>query len=371
MRKSLLTAGIAALTLAAGTAPAEAAQPGWRVTYVSPDTGYQDYGLYDVAATGPHDAWAAGSQTIDADHSRGALLRWNGTAWSTVTVPGDTGSFDSVSGSSANDVWVAGSQTTWHWNGSSWTSASTGAYDVADVAAVGPKNAWAVGNDDEGGSPTGTALHWNGAKWKPVDMPFTARRIGAVNAKDVWAVGEVGDQPAAEHWDGTSWTASPLPQVPVPSGESGFAYFNDLVTTSADDVWAVGRLYWGGGEELRHVRAAGNAALAEAEHNEPVIMHWDGRQWTLRLGADGDFALSAAADGRGGIWYASFEHTLVHVTAGGATTTVPVPTTGGRQTPDIRRLAGVPGTTTVLAAGEVAPATAGDESWDGLIAQYH
>jgi hypothetical protein len=61
----------------------------------------------------------------------------------------------------------------------------------------------------------------------------------------------------------------------------------------------------------------------------------------------------------------------VHVAKGGTTTTVPVPTPDGRETPEIRQLAGVPGGTTVLAVGEVAPALGGDQSWDALVEQYH
>ncbi|GLY74469.1 WD40/YVTN/BNR-like repeat-containing protein [Actinoallomurus iriomotensis] len=379
MRKSLISAGLAAVIVAAGAAPAGAAgQEGWRVTYLSPDTGYDYYGLYDVAATGAHDAWAVGSQTLDADHGGGTVLRWNGTTWSPVTVPGDTGSFGSVDGSSPNNVWIMGAtnegaQASWHWDGASWTSASTGTYDVSDVAVIGPKNAWAVGNDYEGGTDGGKALHWNGRKWAQVAMPATARKVGAVAANDVWAVGDGGDQPVAEHWDGTSWTSSTLPEVPIPAGESGFSYFNDVVAESSDNVWAVGRLYWGGGEELKSVKKARNATLAEAEHNQPVIMHWDGSKWSLRLGADGDFALSAGADGQGGIWYSSFNDTFVHVAANGTTTTtVPVATTGGRQTPSIRQVTGVPGGTTVLAVGQIPPASdSGDQSGDGVVEQYH
>jgi hypothetical protein len=74
---------------------------------------------------------------------------------------------------------------------------STGAYRAADVAVLGPKNAWAVGNDDEGGD-TSKALHGNGTKWKTVAMLIQARRLA------VWAVG--GDQTTSSlHWNGTSW----------------------------------------------------------------------------------------------------------------------------------------------------------------------
>jgi hypothetical protein len=370
MRKSLMTAGLAALILtgaSAGAVPASAAtgQP-WRVTYVSPETGYDDFGLYDVAATGANDAWAVGARQQGAGGS-GALLHWNGSSWADTTVPGSTGSFNHVAGSSKNNVWLAGAtangaRKTWHWDGTSWTSVSTGAYDIADLAVLGPKNVWAVGNADEG-SDVGQALHWNGTAWKTVAMPFVARKVVAVSANDVWAVGENSQQPLAAHWDGTSWKSSPLPTVSVPEGETGFAYFNDLVALASNDVWAVGRVTWGSGEEVK-------ASKASEEHTRPVLMHWNGTKWSLQLGDDGDFALSAASAGDGGIWYSSFNGTYVHVASDGTTTTVPVPTTGGRQAPSIRQLAGVPGGTSVLAVGEIAPASGGDESWDAVVEQY-
>lgn len=365
MRMSLVTAGLAALLVAAGTAPATAEpRAQWRVTYVSPDTGYDDFGLYDVTATGRHDAWAVGSWRQGAGGG-GAIMRWNGHRWSDVTIPGSTGSFGSVSGSSRRDVWVMGvtangTDAAWHWDGTAWKSFSTGLYDTADVAVLGPRNAWAVGYDWGGGGSGGEALHWNGGSWKTVPMPFNARHISAVSAKDAWAVGETADQPLAEHWNGRDWTSSKLPNVPIPAGDGGFSYFNDIVAISANDVWAVGRLYWGtpsGGDE-------------PTEHNRPVLMHWNGHKWSLRLGSEGDFALSVSADGNGGIWYSSFNKTLVHVAKSGRTSTVRVPAPVGRQTPEMWQIAAVPGGRTVLAVGEVAPALGGDQSWDAVIEQY-
>lgn len=367
MRKSLITAGVAALALAgAGTASAATPAP-WRVTYVSPETGYDDFGLYDVTATGANDAWAVGSEQKGAGGSA-AARHWNGSGWSDVTIPGDNGSFNNVNGSSKDNVWVTGVTATgatksWHWDGTAWTGVSLNGYRAADVAVVGPKNAWAVGNADEG-SDVGEARHWNGTAWKTVAMPFVAQRAGAVSATDIWAVGQNSSQPLAAHWDGTSWKSAELPEVPIPGGQSGFSYFNDLVALSSDNVWAVGRLYWGSGGE--------GVTAKESEHNRPVIMHWDGVKWSLTLGPEGDFALSAGADGDGGIWYSTFNKTYVHVATDGTTTTVPVPTPAGRdEAPEIRQIAGVPGGTKVLAVGEVVPAPGGDQSWDAVIEQYH
>ena len=62
MRKSLITAGLVVSMLVAGSASAGAAAgSGWRVTYVSPEGDYDDFGLYDVTATSANDAWAVGS----------------------------------------------------------------------------------------------------------------------------------------------------------------------------------------------------------------------------------------------------------------------------------------------------------------------
>lgn len=369
MRKSMLAAGVAALALVAGTGAvtgtaSAAAQRSWRVTYVSPDTGYDDFGLYDVAATGANDAWAVGS-TQQGAGGAGAALHWNGTAWTAATIGGAGGSYHHVDGTSPHNVWITGATDTgagesWHWDGTTWSSMPLGDFNAADIAVLGPSNVWAVGNNGEG-SDTGLALHWNGTVWKTVAMPFVARKVEAVSAHDVWAVGENATQPLAAHWDGTSWKSVALPTVPIPEGESGFAYFNDLVALASDDVWAVGRLYWGGGEEI----------AAESEHNQAVLMHWDGHAWKLTLGPEGAFALSAGADGEGGIWYSTNDYHYVHVASDGTTTTVPVPTPAGRTQPaDIRQLAGVPGGTTVLAVGQAAPAV-GDESWDAVVEQYH
>src|SRR4051794_6826388 len=136
MRKSLTVAGLAALVLGAATVPATAASHShWRVNYVSPDTGDDDFGLYQVAAVGKHDVWAVGSKRQGAG-ATGGVLRWNGRHWGAVTVPGSTGSFGAVGGSSSKDVWLTGvtangESTAWHWNGRSWKTVSIDGYDAA------------------------------------------------------------------------------------------------------------------------------------------------------------------------------------------------------------------------------------------------
>lgn len=95
----------------------------------------------------------------------------------------------------------------------------------------------------------------------------------AASPNDVWAVGTrfpVGasaDQTVAliEHWDGTRWTVVPGPDL----GGRGAA-LTGVAALAPDNVWAVGTLM----------------AMGAAEHQDPLIEHWNGRQWSVVQGAE-------------------------------------------------------------------------------------
>ncbi len=362
MRKTLTTAGLAVLMVGAGAVPAVAASKAhWQVAYVSPETGYDDFGLNDVAAIGRNDVWAVGSRQKGAGAS-GVVLHWNGRTWREVRVPGSTGSFLTIGGSSPRDVWMLGvdqhgAETAWHWNGFWWRSTSIAGFRAGDVTVVSRNDAWAAGGDDANDNAKATVLHWDGKEWNRVRMPHTALRISAVSKNNVWAVGEgSNDQPYAAHWNGAKWTSLKLPKVSAPKGATGFSYFNDVATVSANNVWVVGRLYY---------RLHGQAG-----HNRVVLMRWNGKKWSLGVGTTGDFAMSAASDGAGGIWYSTIYEKLVHRTKSGHSTTYTAPVPGGRPGVEVRRIAGAPGGK-VFAVGQVQPKPGGtDRSWDALIEQY-
>ncbi len=358
MQKTLTAAGLAVVMLGAGAVPAVAASaPSWRTSYLSKDTGYDDFYLDSVAAVGKKDAWAVGSKQKGAGAS-GAVLHWNGAKWSAVTIPGSTGSFQAVGGSSPTNVWVMGDtahgvSAAWHWNGKSWTSVTTN-FRAGGVAVLSTTDAWAVGGDESG---KGQSLHWDGKKWHMVPMPFTAFRVSAVSKNDVWAVGEnPNNQPYAAHWNGTKWTAVTLPKVTVPKGDSGFAYLADVTAISKNNVWAAGRFYY--------------IQPGKPGHNRTVLMHWNGKKWSLAIGTHGTFALSVTSDGAGGVWWTTFYNSYVHRTKSGQATVYAEPKPYGRNGIDIRDIDGVPGGAgKVLAVGQVAPAT-GDQSWDAIAQQY-
>jgi hypothetical protein len=101
-------------------------------------------------------------------------------------------------------------------------------------------------------------------------MPAAGRLwgISAVTARDVWAVGSVDigrtrwsnmtDEPLIVHWDGSSWRRVPAPTEP------GGGQLSSIAGTSADNLWAVGTWYF----NVQHP-------------NEPMIMHWNGKNWRV------------------------------------------------------------------------------------------
>ena len=357
MRKTLTAAGLAVVMLSAGAVPAVAASASrWSTSYISKDTGYDNFVLDSVAAVGKNDAWAVGWR--DKGGTSGAVLRWNGSKWNEVTIPGGTGSLQVVGGSSPSNVWVFGFTTqgasaAWHWNGKAWTSVVTG-YRASGVAVLSANDALAVGGDESG---KGTGLHWDGKTWRTVPMPLTAYRISAVSKNDAWAVGEnTNNQPYTAHWNGTKWTAVKLPKVTVPKGSTGFANFTDVTAVSKNNVWAAGRFY--------------SIAPGKTGHSRTLLMHWNGKKWSVAVGTHETYALNITSDGAGGIWYTTFYNSYVHRTKSGKSTAYAEPKPSGRNGIDIRDLDLVPGGGgKVLAVGQVEP-TAGDQSLDAIIQQY-
>ena len=149
-----------------------------------------------------------------------------------------------------------------------------------DVAIIPGGGVWATGytrHQLPGVLEERTLVERNtGAGWTTVDTPDVETApasdylygVSGTAANDVWVVGQSatapGNQrtiPYAIHWNGTSWTRTP---VPDPSGGTG-AGMQGVVAISRNNVWAVGTTY--------PLEAMGAA------------YHWDGRSWSsVRLG---------------------------------------------------------------------------------------
>jgi hypothetical protein len=189
----------------------------------------------------PTDAWAVGVGETSSGENTVTAVNWNGSTWTPVATPvSAAGSLtvNAISGDSASDIWVAGEITTGgrynrtftslllHYNGSSWTQVTAPDNSgLLDVDAVSPTDAWAIATD-------GSVLSWNGTTWSvATQLAEGNEAIAALSPTDVWVAGVV----SLTHYNGSSWTSAPIP--------SGTNVFTGHAVLSPGDIWFPGYYY--------------------------------------------------------------------------------------------------------------------------------
>jgi hypothetical protein len=235
---------------------------GWSSVSVPYTSGHSMY-LRGVSAVSSNLAWAVGF-----DGSSPLIYKWNGTSWSSETVPNITAQLRAVSAVSSTDAWAVGSTgadntgntVILHWNGTQWsqvTSPSPGTTNngLSGVKAVSSNVAYAVGYFDSGSGPRTLVLGWNGSSWsqETTANPHTTDMFEAVDVGGTqeWAVGESRSSPfrtLTEHRTGSGWVA-----VTSPNNNSnnhfvhGVAVDPDITGCVGGDIWAVGHYDTGSG----------------------------------------------------------------------------------------------------------------------------
>jgi len=174
--------------------------------------GTQGQPLYEVWGVSSSDFWAAG-------HER--FLRWNGSEWTSATLPFSTTRFQvlSLHGSAANNVWAIGSRSdtassfVLRFNGTAWEDQTppteAGLSSAFGAWTSSPSNAWLVGWDS---NEKGYARHWNGQQWRTyrTDAPLNA--VWGTSASDVWFLGGNSEGSGkVYHWDGAELIEVTLP----------------------------------------------------------------------------------------------------------------------------------------------------------------
>ncbi len=147
--------------------------------------------LRAVAARASNAVFAVGDSGYPA---KSLVLRFNGSAWSTVTVP-DVGALTAVAVDAA-DVWVAGGNKVQRFNGTTWTRLpalppGSGTVLLAGLAKA-TSGLWAVGTDlipyFEGYIYAPYAAVWNGSTWTRVSAAAPAGFNAVTSAgSTVWA----------------------------------------------------------------------------------------------------------------------------------------------------------------------------------------
>lgn len=260
----------------------------WALTPAATFPSGDDY-LNGVIDLSPTDAWAVGSQTPTGGTSTALVEHWDGGSWTTSiskTLVGWDADLNGVAASRSNDLWAVGGKArpaspykskplAMHWNGSSWSVVGTPKVKhsahtrLDDVAAISPRNVWAVGNRYAGGHYRTLIEHWNGREWSVVASPNvgngdnTLRSVFAVSPTNIWAVGHstavgLSWRNLIEHWNGTKWSVVASPS-PTPKLDT----LNSIRGVAANDIWAVG---------------IGFDSLLTTE--QTVTLHYDGSSWT-------------------------------------------------------------------------------------------
>jgi hypothetical protein len=191
-------------------------------------------------------AWAVGFYTTTAGGTRRTLIEHeSGGAWTQVASPNDGTSRDNtlmaVGGTRATGLWAVG-----------WRLSPTGLKPlVLRYNTTLPSPSW-VSVSGAGGVPSpGT-----------VDTVLTG--VDVVTARDVWAVGYyddgAGTRPLALHWNGSTWSNSPIP---------GIGLLRKAKEITPGNVWAVGSYY-----------------NALQNRTRTLVVHFDGTTWSTVTSAD-------------------------------------------------------------------------------------
>jgi hypothetical protein len=300
-----------------------------RVTGIKPMTGQLD----SVFVTSPSDAWAVG-ETYETINSGGGItdektliLHWNGRTWrSDTSAPVLFGGLCCVT-ASASQAWSVGQASgattsaalALHWTGGRWYVVpinSPRGTQLTGVTATGPDAAWAVGDAIYGGALHGVLLRWSGSEWHAAQSLMTGNgtqiygisggpgayawmygayklttnetgisvlwtgkawrtaaipgnvaitSVGSVPGRTFWAVGYYMSYGGPTNptlimrWSGTAWSLVKSPNVAGSAPQ-----LTGVAATSKSNAWAVGWMF----------TPSGIGSLI-------IIMHWNGKSWTI------------------------------------------------------------------------------------------
>ena len=160
--------------------------------------------------------WGTSSTSVFAAGLNGVILKYDGSAWSAMASPVTT-QLNAIGGTAANDVWAVGDAgTTLHFNGIAWSSvASVSGFRLTGVTSgqAGQTTAYAIGL-------LGTFFTYDGTSWALSDQsgpPING--IWADTATDVWAA----SSGTALHYNGAKWTTAYVGAKEMTNAIWGFA----------------------------------------------------------------------------------------------------------------------------------------------------
>jgi hypothetical protein len=247
--------------------------------------------LLGVSCATPTSCIAVGDSRENPGPYKPLAEKWDGSSWTTQTVPLPGGSSSAslwgISCSASNACTAVGysfakSQITMaaRWNGTSWSvqttpnpeGAGSGIIGLWSVSCATSTSCMAVGEyTDSSGTRKILAERWDGTSWTITSTPIPAgaqlsslQGVSCTSASACTAVGFYQDslgvtKTLVERWNGTSWS---IQESPSPSTTS--SSLAGVFCTSSTACVAVGRTVDGAG-------VAG-----------PLAEHWDGTTWSTK-----------------------------------------------------------------------------------------
>ncbi|MDA3628424.1 hypothetical protein OU415_23530 [Saccharopolyspora sp. WRP15-2] len=276
----VLAAAVVSVVGVAGTAVADGA---W---HREEFPGRPDMASYvSTVSSGGGSTWAFGSynepgspMSINAQGFR----REESGRWAEVGIP-NIGQVVSSAATGPDDAWVVSQFTkvsagrTVHWDGRAWTEVPVEVPDAPrvsprDVAAVGP-DVWMIGSayrDGENPLSRSFAARWVDGAWQTAALPPETDEqgfdsIGGAAPDDLWMAGRTVGRPeqlVSMHWDGVQWSHVPVP--PLDTSDSDYLTVHDVAAYRPNDVWL----------------SATQTPYDTPDASQPVLMHWDGAQWS-------------------------------------------------------------------------------------------
>ncbi|HTS35159.1 MAG TPA: hypothetical protein VMH04_05765 [Candidatus Solibacter sp.] len=292
--------------------------------------------LNGVVNISPTLAWLGGG-TENQQGVRGQIIeQWNGSKWSVFPGPkfnaGDQPDIFAMTSTSASDIWAIGSllgddgqQLFYlfeHYDGTKWTATTqiSGDAFLFGASADATNDVWAVGfNGPENDDSRTLAMHFHGSTWKSVPTPSVGNGANQLNGvlalapNNVWAVGfSTPDAPPKEdatltlieHFDGTSWSVVPSPNVGPNSIYQSNRLFG-LTANSPTDIWAFGSYFDADGSGQQFT----------------LLEHWDGTSWTIQPSPNptkksvnfvSDLLFAGTVTAPGNIWIVGAEDEAPH-----------------------------------------------------------
>lgn len=179
-----------------------------------------------------------------------------------------------IAGDSEQNVWVVGDFLSLHFDGKTWNSVPVvfpgGEGALEGVTVISATDAWVVGSVLLNGTHLISVIeHYDGRRWTLVTSPqfdggSKLYKVQAFSANDIYAVGERRSdsqqaKPLLEHYDGTKWSVVHVPALKnVTTG-----ILHAIAGLSHNDFWI-----------------AGTTAFTFGGPGDPLVLHFDGQQFT-------------------------------------------------------------------------------------------